>query len=384
MLPIVVVAPEYFNGNVEMGVVSQASSAFGHILDDLSIVVNSFTDVSKFSAGIDRLFSFLSAIIALDPHRRSMGSLLSIPDPEKKDETPSTSGHMMSENTGINVIEFDPFEQSASSTILSTESLCLSTPDNKRTLMQNLNLSLQDGKNLLIVGASGSGKSSFLRAIAGLWSEGSGLISRPSASHVYFLPQRPYCPPGTLRDQLLYPSTETKDDHFALTGIDGSEHRPDGGRSPNDQRRLWKNSSDGALLNVLQQVSLPHLAERSGNGNPYKGLNAVLDWSNTLSLGEQQRLAFGRLVINRPRLVVMDESTSALDVIAEKKMYSLLKDLSSGGNGVEARLTYISVGHRPTLLSHHDVKLSIRDGFGYVSNIPMSTTSNTIDEGFIY
>ena len=74
----------------------------------------------------------------------------------------------------------------------------------------------------------------------------------------------------------------------------------------------------------------------------------MLDWSNTLSLGEQQRLAFGRLITNRPRLVVLDESTSALDVAAEKNMYSLLKDLSGEGG---AALTYVLVGHYPTLLT---------------------------------
>lgn len=166
-----------------------------------------------------------------------------------------------------------------------------------------------------------------------------------------------YCPPGSLRDQLLYPSAEHK-----------------------NERRLWKDWSDDDLLNVLQRVDLPHLAIRAGDGDPYRGLNAILDWSNTLSLGEQQRLAFGRLVINRPRLVVMDESTSALDVVAEKKMYMLLQE-TSGKEAAGAGLTYVSVGHRPTLLAHHNLKLSLRDGDGYVSEIPPNT--GVVDEGFL-
>ena len=376
VLPIVVVAPEYFQGNVEMGVVSQASSAFGHILDDLSIVVNSFTDVSKFSAGIDRLYSFLSAIMALNPSQKCMGSLLSV----QENDATSNIGPVMANTNVIRVTDIGASASGVPSKILSIEGLNLATPDNKRLLVENLNVSLNVGTNLLIVGTSGSGKSSLLRAIAGLWNTGTGVITRPSAEHVYFLPQRPYCPPGSLRDQLLYPSTDHKDDYFALTGIDGSEHRPDGGPSPNDQSRLWKEFSDDDLLEVLENVDLPHLANRSGDGNPHRGLNAVLDWSNTLSLGEQQRLAFGRLLINRPELVVLDESTSALDIVAEKKMYMLLKNLSSSADNTSG-LTYISVGHRPTLLAHHDIKLSIRDGKGHLTEISPNTSN--VDEGFI-
>jgi ABC-type uncharacterized transport system fused permease/ATPase subunit len=388
ILPIMVIAPQYFAGNVELGVISQASSAFGHILDDMSLVVNSFTDISQFSAGIARLYSFLGAIAELDPQRRSMTSLLSVPVVENE-EAIMKGGERMSYTTSyttpaiaIQVKEVDTvLSPSRPSSILSIDRLCLATPDNKRLLIENLNISLMSGRNLLIVGASGSGKSSLLRAIAGLWSTGAGEIVRPSSEHVYFLPQRPYCPPGSLRDQLLYPSTEHKDDHFSLTGIDRSEHRPDGGPIPKDERRLHKDWTDEDLLDVLQSVDLPHLAGRVGDGDPYRGLDAVLNWGNTLSLGEQQRLAFGRLVINRPRLVIMDESTSALDVPAETKMYKLLNDLSSGSEPGARGLTYVSVGHRPTLFAHHDLKLSLRDGSGFVSEIPPNAC--TVDEGFI-
>jgi putative ATP-binding cassette transporter len=384
ILPIMVVAPEYFAGNVELGVISQASAAFGHILDDLSIVINSFTDVSKFSAGIDRLYSFICAIQVLDPERDIGSLLLSTPPADAtllSAYTPSRSMESVAAET-IRVKVFDPTfvnvysgaqPGSSSSSILSIQDLKLITPDRNRVLVEDLNFSLPQGKNLLIVGASGAGKSSLLRAVAGLWSSGAGEIVRPSSEHIYFLPQRPYCPPGSLRDQLLYPSTEMNFNSNQI-GIDASAHSPDGGPSPKDRRRLERDWSDEELLGVLDSVNLPDLASRSG------GLNAVLDWSNTLSLGEQQRLAFGRLVVNRPRLVVMDESTSALDVLAEKKMYNLLKDLATEmkGNG---GLTYVSVGHRPTLLAHHDLKLSLRDGTGVSSDIPPN--AGAIDEGFV-
>jgi ABC-type uncharacterized transport system fused permease/ATPase subunit len=288
----------------------------------------------------------------------------------------------------IRVKEFNPLLSNSpgrsQSAILSIDRLSVATPDNKRSLIENLNLSLMNGKNLLIVGASGSGKSSLLRAIAGLWDTGAGEIVRPCSEHVYFLPQKPYCPPGTLRDQLLYPSTNfNRDDHYVT--IDGSEHRPDGGPRPKDERRLHKDWTDDELIAVLRSVDLPDLASRTGDGDPYIGLKTKLDWSNTLSLGEQQRLAFGRLVVNRPRLVIMDESTSALDVPAEIAMYKMLKELSSGaepaGSAVRGGLTYISVGHRPTLLAHHDLKLSLRDGSGFLSEIPSDDC--TLDEGFV-
>eukprot|EP00956_Cyclotella_meneghiniana_P021134 scaffold38052_cov68-Cyclotella_meneghiniana.AAC.2 len=122
-----------------------------------------------------------------------------------------------------------------------------------------------------------------------------------------------------------------------------------------------KQWSDEDLLAVLQQVDLPNLASQSGDGDPIRGLNTKLDWTNTLSLGEQQRLAFARIITNKPRLVIMDESTSALDVNAERRLYNLLKN--------DQTLTYISVGHRPTLLAYHDIKLAIKDGLGIVSEI---------------
>ena len=134
--------------------------------------------------------------------------------------------------------------------------------------------------------------------------------------------------------------------------------------------------SDEELLDVLVSVDLADLASRVGDGDPIRGLNTVLDYSNTLSLGEQQRLAFGRLVINRPSLVVMDESTSALDVVAERKMYTLLKNMAADAeDGGRTGLTYVSVGHRPTLLQYHDVKLLLRDGGGSVSFLSRTESS---------
>lgn len=257
---------------------------------------------------------------------------------------------------GIALKECDTFAPNQSMPVLTIRDLRLTTPDNKRVLFQNLNLSLAKGQNLLIAGVSGAGKSSLLRAMAGLWLNGDGDITRDRKA--FFLPQRPYCPPGTLRDQLLYPSAEPEDEYVI---------------SP-DASRL----SDDDLLNILISVDLPDLATRVGDGDPILGINTALDWSHTLSLGEQQRLAFGRLLVNRPRLVIMDESTSALDVVAERKMYTLLKErlVSPIGDPV----TYVSVAHRPTVVLFHDLKLLLRDGSGYISFVSREDASSILDQ----
>jgi len=121
---------------------------------------------------------------------------------------------------------------------------------------------------------------------------------------------------GTLRSQLLYPSANSQ-------------------------------LNDEDLCNILEQVGLPHLVERFG------GLDVEQDWSDVLSLGEQQRVAFARLFITRPRYAVLDEATSALDIKNEENLYQRL---------VASGTTYISVGHRPTLVKYHHLRLKLLEG----------------------
>ena len=137
---------------------------------------------------------------------------------------------------------------------------------------------------------------------------------RPPLSDMLFLPQRPYMILGTLRDQLLYPH------------LDGSV--------TNEQ-----------LLEVLDKVRLTDLPDRVG------GFDSEMDWGHLLSLGEQQRLAFARLILANPRYAVLDEATSALDVPNETHLYTMLQ---------ESGTTYVSVGHRPTLITHHNTVLELQ------------------------
>jgi vitamin B12/bleomycin/antimicrobial peptide transport system ATP-binding/permease protein len=363
VVPVAVVAPQYFSGAVQLGVVSQSAGAFNHILGDLSIIVNQFESLSTFSAGIDRLSQFYEEMRNVDADRTGDMPLLQLANV-------TSNATLTFTEESIDLRRSSPMSSEAlSKPILCFQNLNLVTPDKKRMLIENLSLNLEEGQNLLIVGNSGAGKSSLLRAIAGLWTAGEGTIERPADEDVYFLPQRPYCSMGSLKDQLLYPSIEARNTTEILEN-----------RATNRARLLRQSLTDADFLKVLDTVCLEDLATRVGNGDPVKGLDAVLDWSNMLSLGEQQRLAFGRLLVNQPKLVILDEATSALDMVSEATMYRLLQDMgrkttTKGGMLSPPGLTYISVGHRPSLLTYHDMKLRLGGGDDY----DISCIEKTVD-----
>ena len=193
--------------------------------------------------------------------------------------------------------------------------LNVSRPDGQ-ALLRQLNLSLHPGQALLIKGPSGSGKTTLLRALAGLWPYAQGSVKRPLGAAALFLSQRPYLPLGALRDAVAYP----------------------GHAQPGDDTRLAA---------ALRQVNLGHLAGR---------LDEAADWSRILSIGEQQRVAFARVLFNRPAIVFLDEATSATDEGLEHMLYSLLRQELPD-------CMLVSVGHRSTLDPFHTHRLAL-DGEG--------------------
>lgn len=383
IIPLAIIAPLYFDGKIEMGVVSQAAQAFRHVLSDLSIIVNEFDQISAFSAGIDRLGEleefmyqrFASADDSCtfippeaasedddferDPIREKLETThekmnlhdTNILNGESIDDAAAVTlygrqyaldnfrrlrqRHILgnldasADNDAFDNAEAGRTKPQIDTTInpdddirITVNELTLVTPDvRQRVLFENVTFSMEVGEALLIAGPSGTGKSSLLRAIAGLWVDGRGSISRPSLSKMFFLPQKPYCTLGTLREQLVYPTPI----HHGLS------------------------IPENDLITALDKANLAELPVRMG------GLDILYDWANVLSLGEQQRLAFARLIVGKPALAILDECSSALDVATEQRLYAHLREMG---------ITFISVGHRPTLVQYHDYILRLGGSLG--------------------
>lgn len=278
VLPVLVVAPMFMAGKVEFGVVTQAAGAFGSVLAAVSLIITQFGGLSAYLAGIQRLGSLWDQ---LDEH-----------DAEDK--------RIALEND-------NPPEENSRSVKLDSLTIC--TPGVEKVLVKELTFELRRHQSLMIMGASGTGKSSVLRTIAGLWPGGGGNLERPAFAHLMFLPQRPYMVEGSLRDQLLYP--------YPDRGVE-----------------------DEVIREIVHTANLSDVLARVDGD-----LDSVVDWSNVLSLGEQQRIAFARLFLRRPEFTFLDEATSALDENNQEELYLKLR---------ESGISFISVGHRTTLIQFHD------------------------------
>jgi putative ATP-binding cassette transporter len=297
IFPFIVAAPHYFRGEILLGGLVQTATAFGQVQDSLSFIISSYTDIAEWRSVVQRLVGFERA---LDRMRSQAAN-----------------------GSGIARTDGDAKR-------LALEGVELDLPDGQ-PLVAGVNLSLGPGDTALLAGPSGVGKSTLLRAIAGIWPFGRGLIRVPREARILFLPQKPYLPIGTLREVVSYP--------IPTGGVD-----------------------DATLSEALEAVGLPGLARR---------LDEAGHWALQLSPGEQQRIAFARALVQKPSWLFLDEATAAVDEATEARLYGLLRERLPA-------TAVFSVGHRGTLRSFHARQLAIRpNGSGPASIVDVTATSRT-------
>lgn len=276
-LPLIIQAPRLFAGEINLGDVSQSSSAFRSVQASLSFFRAVYDAFASYRAVIIRLDGLLSANEAA----RALNRVASADSPDGV----------------VELVDVDVRSPAGES------------------LVDGLAVRLAAGGSLVITGRSGTGKTTLLRSLAGMWPYASGTVRYPGSGApdvVMFLPQLPYAPLGDLRTVTCYPSAANA-------------------------------FGDNAIRSALDAVALGQLGGR---------LAETADWSKVLSPGEQQRIAFARVLLNSPSAVFLDESTSALDEGQEFALYRMLRDRLP-------RCIVVSVSHRGTVEQHHDDRLEL-------------------------
>ena len=272
MVPTLVAAPGFFLGRLTLGDVMQVNIAYGQVSGALVWFVNAYQEIAQWRASIERLFLFSEEIDA--------------------------TCHDL-EHADVRV------EETQGPAIQVTD-LHLELPDG-RVIVDGVNARVDAGERVVVVGPSGSGKSSILKAIAGIWPFGHGRIEIPAHGKKLFLPQRPYLPIGTLRAAVSYPSEE--------------------GAFPDERIR-----------EALSALGLGGLAGR---------LDEEAHWNQTLSGGEQQRVALARVLLHEPEWIFLDEATSGLDEKMEQSAYDLLAQRLP-------KAAVVSIAHRASVIEHHE------------------------------
>jgi len=306
VLPTLIIAPRVLSGELEVGRIVQATGAFAAVLGALTLLVDNLESLSRFAASVGRLETLAHS---LQPSPTPV--LLKVSNPQIA---------MLGNNGSSERAASDPDKAQLGKIHMQEgeeigfENVTLKTPNSERTLIKDLTVSIPSGKGLLIVGASGLGKSSLLRAIAGLWDSGDGRLLRPKFEDMLFLPQHAYMAVGSLRVQLNYPN-------------------------------LNRSVTEEELRDVLDLVNLNGLIKRCG------GFDAEFDFEKILSAGERQRVAFARVFLKKPRYALLDEATSALDSENESALYEKLNATST---------TLISVSHHAALVKYHSQVLELK------------------------
>ena len=295
VIPIILCAPKFLEGSLSLGQVMQAASAFTIVQAAFSWLVDNYPRLADWNASARRIASLMFSLDALE--RAETGE-------------------------SFNRIKRGEATDAAMKLLALSVSL-----DDGTAVVGDTEVIIKQGERVLVAGESGTGKSTLVRAIAGLWPWGGGAIQIQKDARLFLLPQRPYVPTGTLRRAAAYPGAA--DD--------------------------WEMQEIGA---ILEKVGLGHLKDRLEENAP---------WDQTLSGGEKQRLTIARVLLHRPDIIVLDEATSALDPESQDALMQLLSDETKN-------LTLISVGHRPELEQFHSRKLVLerrRGGAKLVSDITL-------------
>jgi vitamin B12/bleomycin/antimicrobial peptide transport system ATP-binding/permease protein len=252
IIPALLVAPLFIRGQADFGVITQSAVAFAHLLGAFSLIITQFQSISAYTAVVARLNALRDAMHEPRPAQAP-------------------------------TVEFSPACGS-----IAFENLTLYSPRDGRPLVQNLSLSITAGLCLLVRSTSESAEKALFRATADLWYHGAGRILHPGHDEIFFLPERPYLPPGTLREVLLRTGQE-------------------------------KGVPDWQICASLAALNLQHALVKAG------GLDVEQNWSDLLSLGEQQRLAFARVLLAAPQFVFLDHPSRSLSECAVGELLNLLR-----------------------------------------------------------
>lgn len=312
IIPALVVAPLFIEGDVAFGVVTQSAVAFGHLLGAFSLIVTQFQAISAFAAVVARLNALFKAI----------------------DEPPATTL-----SAGLTVIEIPDR--------IMYENVTLRSVRRQRLLIEELNFTILPGQRTLVRGPDNAARFALLRATAGAWTSGTGHLQRPPLSQLMFLAERPYLPPGTLHDIML-----PIDDFWRVDrSADGRQTRA----------RHAARATDEQIIDTLHTLEADGLATRAG------GFDHEQNWENLFTLNDQQLLICARLLLLAPQFVFLERPAATLE---PSQLARLLRLLTARG------ITYVVLDKDVADLRPYDRLLDLDAGGAWkTSTVPHAEVS---------